>query len=64
MKKQKEIQHSQMTNFFCPTGMHVTKHCTEFTGTSCAPCREGSYQDHDNGREQCFLCKKCDAGTF
>ncbi|KAG7276336.1 hypothetical protein CRUP_032391, partial [Coryphaenoides rupestris] len=42
--------------------MHVIKHCTEFRGTSCAPCREGSYQDHNNGREQCFLCKKCDAG--
>ena len=25
---------------FCPKGMHVNRHCTEFTRTSCAPCEE------------------------
>uniref|UniRef100_A0A8C5B3H8 TNFR-Cys domain-containing protein n=1 Tax=Gadus morhua TaxID=8049 RepID=A0A8C5B3H8_GADMO len=42
--------------------MHVNRHCTEFRSTSCASCTEGTFQDGDNGREQCFLCKHCDAG--
>ncbi|CAL8238912.1 unnamed protein product [Lota lota] len=46
----------------CPAGMHVKRHCTESTSTSCAPCKEGTFQDGDNGREQCFSCKSCDAG--
>ncbi|XP_030234061.1 tumor necrosis factor receptor superfamily member 14 isoform X2 [Gadus morhua] len=46
----------------CPAGMHVNRHCTEFRSTSCASCTEGTFQDGDNGREQCFLCKHCDAG--
>uniref|UniRef100_A0A8C4Z8T2 TNFR-Cys domain-containing protein n=1 Tax=Gadus morhua TaxID=8049 RepID=A0A8C4Z8T2_GADMO len=46
----------------CPPGMYVSRHCTEFTSTSCASCTEGTFQDGDNGREQCFSCKHCDAG--
>ncbi|CAL8362051.1 unnamed protein product [Arctogadus glacialis] len=46
----------------CPPGMHVKRHCTEFTSTSCASCTEGTFQDGDNGREQCFSCKHCDPG--
>ena len=49
---------------FCSTGMYVSRHCTEFRSTSCASCTEGTFQDGDNGREQCFACKHCDAGTF
>ena len=44
--------------------MHVKRHCTEFTSTSCASCTEDTFQDGNNGREQCFSCKNCDAGTF
>uniref|UniRef100_A0A8C5FBA0 TNFR-Cys domain-containing protein n=1 Tax=Gadus morhua TaxID=8049 RepID=A0A8C5FBA0_GADMO len=43
-------------------GMHVNRHCTEFRSTSCASCTEGTFQDGNNGREQCFSCKHCDAG--
>uniref|UniRef100_A0A8C5FQW5 TNFR-Cys domain-containing protein n=1 Tax=Gadus morhua TaxID=8049 RepID=A0A8C5FQW5_GADMO len=46
----------------CPPGMHVSRHCTEFRSTSCASCTEGTFQDGDNGREQCFSCKHCDPG--
>ncbi|XP_059915660.1 tumor necrosis factor receptor superfamily member 14-like isoform X21 [Gadus macrocephalus] len=46
----------------CPPGMHVNRHCTEFRSTSCASCTEGTFQDGNNGREQCFSCKHCDAG--
>ncbi|CAL8362059.1 unnamed protein product [Arctogadus glacialis] len=46
----------------CPPGMYVSRHCTEFRSTSCASCTEGTFQDGDNGREQCFACKYCDAG--
>ncbi|XP_059909687.1 tumor necrosis factor receptor superfamily member 14-like [Gadus macrocephalus] len=46
----------------CPPGMHVSRHCTEFRSTSCASCTEGTFQDGDNGREQCFACQHCDAG--
>ncbi|CAL8261069.1 unnamed protein product [Gadus morhua 'NCC'] len=46
----------------CPPGMYVSRHCTEFRSTSCASCTEGTFQDGDNGREQCFSCKHCDAG--
>ncbi|XP_056455800.1 tumor necrosis factor receptor superfamily member 14-like [Gadus chalcogrammus] len=42
--------------------MHVNRHCTEFRSTSCASCTEGTFQDGNNGREQCFSCKHCDAG--
>ncbi|CAL8369525.1 unnamed protein product [Lota lota] len=42
--------------------MHVNRHCTEYTSTSCALCTEGTFQDGGNGREQCFPCKNCDAG--
>ncbi|KAK0147449.1 Tumor necrosis factor receptor superfamily member 14 [Merluccius polli] len=47
----------------CPAGMYVKQHCTEFTGTSCRPCTEGTYQDNVNGREQCYLCTNCNAET-
>ncbi|XP_030196248.1 tumor necrosis factor receptor superfamily member 14 isoform X1 [Gadus morhua] len=46
----------------CPPGMYVSRHCTGFRSTSCASCTEGTFQDGDNGREQCFSCKHCDAG--
>ncbi|KAK0147447.1 Tumor necrosis factor receptor superfamily member 14 [Merluccius polli] len=46
----------------CPAGWYVTKHCTEYVSTSCKPCKEGTYQDDDNGREQCYSCKDCNAG--
>ncbi|KAK0143411.1 Tumor necrosis factor receptor superfamily member 14 [Merluccius polli] len=46
----------------CPPGMYVTQHCTEFTSTSCRPCKEGTFQDNMNGRERCFSCTNCDAG--
>uniref|UniRef100_A0A8C5F584 TNFR-Cys domain-containing protein n=1 Tax=Gadus morhua TaxID=8049 RepID=A0A8C5F584_GADMO len=46
----------------CPPGMYVSRHCTGFRSTSCASCTEGTFQDGDNGREQCFACKHCDAG--
>ncbi|XP_056455768.1 tumor necrosis factor receptor superfamily member 14-like isoform X2 [Gadus chalcogrammus] len=45
----------------CPPGMFVSRHCTEFS-TSCASCTEGTFQDGDNGREQCFASKHCDPG--
>uniref|UniRef100_A0A8C4Z9U9 TNFR-Cys domain-containing protein n=1 Tax=Gadus morhua TaxID=8049 RepID=A0A8C4Z9U9_GADMO len=44
---------------FCPFWI---LHCTEFRSTSCASCTEGTFQDGNNGREQCFSCKHCDAG--
>ncbi|CAL8253965.1 unnamed protein product, partial [Arctogadus glacialis] len=46
----------------CPPGMYVSRHCTEYRSTSCASCTEGTFQDGNNGREQCFSCKHCDAG--
>ncbi|KAK0135163.1 Tumor necrosis factor receptor superfamily member 14 [Merluccius polli] len=46
----------------CPAGMYVKQHCTEFTGTSCRPCTEGTYQDNINGQEQCYSCTNCNAG--
>uniref|UniRef100_A0A8C4Z7Q8 Tumor necrosis factor receptor superfamily member 5 n=1 Tax=Gadus morhua TaxID=8049 RepID=A0A8C4Z7Q8_GADMO len=46
----------------CPPGMYVSRHCTGFRSTSCLSCTEGTFQDGDNGREQCFACKLCDAG--
>ncbi|KAK0149392.1 Tumor necrosis factor receptor superfamily member 14 [Merluccius polli] len=46
----------------CPPGMYVKRHCTEFTSTSCRPCKEGTFQDNMNGRERCYSCTNCDAG--
>ncbi|XP_059915846.1 tumor necrosis factor receptor superfamily member 14-like isoform X2 [Gadus macrocephalus] len=46
----------------CPPGMYVSRLCTGFRSTSCASCTEGTFQDGDNGREQCFSCQHCDAG--
>ncbi|XP_059909674.1 tumor necrosis factor receptor superfamily member 14-like isoform X2 [Gadus macrocephalus] len=57
-----KLKKSTQSMVFCPTGMHVKRHCTEFTSTSCASCTEGTFQDGDNGREQCFSCKHCDPG--
>ncbi|XP_030206220.1 tumor necrosis factor receptor superfamily member 14 [Gadus morhua] len=46
----------------CPPGMYVSRHCNQSRSTSCASCKEGTFQDGDNGREQCFSCQHCDAG--
>ncbi|KAK0154733.1 Tumor necrosis factor receptor superfamily member 14 [Merluccius polli] len=46
----------------CPAGMYVKQHCTEFTGTSCRPCPEGTYQDNINGGRPCKSCTNCNAG--
>ncbi|KAK0154740.1 Tumor necrosis factor receptor superfamily member 14 [Merluccius polli] len=46
----------------CPAGMYVKQHCTEFTGTSCRPCPEGTYQDDINGGRPCKSCTNCNAG--
>jgi hypothetical protein len=59
-----KLKKSTQSIVFCPTGMYVYRHCTEFTSTSCASCTEGTFQDGDNGREQCFSCKHCDPGKF
>ncbi|CAL8253895.1 unnamed protein product [Arctogadus glacialis] len=46
----------------CPRGMYVSRHCNQSRSTSCASCKEGTFQDGDNGREQCFSCQHCDPG--
>ncbi|XP_076010078.1 tumor necrosis factor receptor superfamily member 14-like [Genypterus blacodes] len=47
----------------CHSGQRVIKHCTEFTGTTCQACREGSYRDVPNGQEDCIQCTTCDEGS-
>lgn len=43
----------------CPAGKRVIKHCTEFRGTSCLPCEEGTYMDEPTGTTHCFRCRIC-----
>lgn len=47
----------------CPAGNRVNKHCTEFQGTSCHPCDEGTYMDEPTGMTSCLTCKSCSSGS-
>uniref|UniRef100_A0A3B4CG92 TNFR-Cys domain-containing protein n=1 Tax=Pygocentrus nattereri TaxID=42514 RepID=A0A3B4CG92_PYGNA len=43
-------------------GSHVRKHCTEDSGTSCAPCPASTFTVEQNGLTECMKCTVCDPG--
>ncbi|OPJ73807.1 hypothetical protein AV530_013256 [Patagioenas fasciata monilis] len=56
-----EYLHEGRCCVFCPAGTYVDQHCSapHLRGT-CLPCIEGEgYTAHENGLEECLLCRQC-----
>ncbi|XP_030641095.1 tumor necrosis factor receptor superfamily member 14-like [Chanos chanos] len=45
----------------CSPGQYVSKHCTEYSSTSCVECPVSTFIDKPSGRNNCMLCAICDS---
>ncbi|XP_064210012.1 hematopoietic death receptor isoform X2 [Anguilla rostrata] len=55
-----EYPHKSLCCLNCPAGQHVKSSC-ERAGERgrCSPCEYGTFTEHPNGLDRCFLCTKC-----
>ncbi|XP_035235267.1 hematopoietic death receptor isoform X1 [Anguilla anguilla] len=55
-----EYPHKSLCCLNCPAGQHVKSSC-ERAGERgiCSACEYGTFTEHPNGLDRCFLCTKC-----
>ncbi|KAM6273738.1 uncharacterized protein LJ264_003148 isoform 2-T2 [Porphyrio hochstetteri] len=56
-----EYLHGSHCCQFCQAGTYVSQHCSvPHARGKCSPCTKGeSYTAHENGLEECLLCRQC-----
>ncbi|GAA6226631.1 tumor necrosis factor receptor superfamily member 10B-like isoform X1 [Lates japonicus] len=55
-----EYLHGNICCLNCPAGTHVKSRCTSAGQQGeCEECDYGTYTEHSNGLNQCFMCTRC-----